>query len=58
MSDSEYEKIQAVPEQARGREIWKRMEALRRDISAQNRDLTEAQREPLADEISRAPSLA
>ena len=53
MSDSEYEKIQAVQEQARRQQIWERMEALRREISARNQDLTEEQREALADEISR-----
>jgi prevent-host-death family protein len=53
MSYSEYEKIQALQEQARRQEIWERMEALRREISARNQDLTEEQKEQLADEVSR-----
>jgi hypothetical protein len=53
MSDNDYDAIQALQEQAHRREIWERMEALRREISARNQDLTEEQREALADEISR-----
>ncbi|HET7081545.1 MAG TPA: hypothetical protein VFM49_29305 [Chloroflexia bacterium] len=53
MSDNEYDAIQALWEQARRRELWERMEALRREVSARNRDLTDEQREALADEISR-----
>ena len=53
MAYSEYEKIQALREQARRQAIWERIEALRREISARNQDLTEGQREALADEISR-----
>lgn len=53
MSDSEYEKIQALQEQARRQEIWERVEALRREISARNQDLTEKQAEELADRFTR-----
>jgi len=53
MSDSDYERLQAVQEQTRRQELWECMEALRREISARNQDLTEEQREALADEISR-----
>ena len=53
MSYTEYEKIKALREQARRQEIWERMEALRREVSARNQDLTEEQAAALADEISR-----
>jgi len=53
MSYSEYEKIQALQEQARRQEIWERMEALRREISARNQDLTEEAAEELADRFTR-----
>ena len=53
MSDSESETARSLQEQVRRREIWERVEALRREVSARNRDLTDEQREALADEISR-----
>ena len=53
MTYSDYEKIQALREQARRREIWERMEALRREISARSQDLTEEQAEELADLFTR-----
>ena len=52
MAYSEYEKIKDLKEQARRQEIWERMEALRREVSTRNQDLTEEQAEALAEEIS------
>jgi prevent-host-death family protein len=52
MAYSEYEKIKNLKEQTRRQEIWERMEALRREVSARNQDLTEEQRDELAEEIS------
>ncbi len=54
MSYSEYEKIQALQEQARRQEIWERMEALRREVRANNPDITtEEQAMEIADQFTR-----
>src|SRR5690348_15681741 len=54
MAYSEYEKIKDLKEQARRQEIWERMEALRREVSARNPDITtEEQAMEIADQFTR-----
>jgi prevent-host-death family protein len=53
MSFTEYERIQAVREQQRRQEALEGLRRLRDEVSARNRDLTEAQADALADRFTR-----
>ena len=53
MSFAEYEKLQALRERQRRQAILERMRALQARVSARNADLSTAEAEALADEVTR-----
>lgn len=53
ISFSAYEELQKLKDQARRREAFAQFEALAKKIQARNQDLTEAEADRLADEITR-----
>lgn len=50
---SKYEQLRELAEQERRREAWRLLEALRERVSARNQDLTDAEADRMAEEITR-----